>query len=148
MARQASAMKKAGSTRTRMSDEHKAALAEGRDQGRAVRRYLEALEDNRPKRGRKRTKESVLRRLNAVEQQLDSADPLSRLHLIQECQDLQRELAAMDGDGADMTELEEAFVASAGPYGARRGITYAAWRAAGVPPAVLRTAGIARTRPS
>ena len=27
-----------------MSDSHKAALAEGREQGRAVRRYLEALE--------------------------------------------------------------------------------------------------------
>src|SRR5689334_9539098 len=37
-----------------MSDEHKAALAEGRAQGRAVRLYLEALEANKPKRGRKR----------------------------------------------------------------------------------------------
>ncbi|MDQ1502388.1 MAG: hypothetical protein QOD57_115, partial [Actinomycetota bacterium] len=37
-----------------MSDEHKQALAEGRDQGRGVRLYLEALEKNRPKRGRKR----------------------------------------------------------------------------------------------
>jgi hypothetical protein len=27
-----------------MSDQHKAALAEGRNQGRAVRNYLEALE--------------------------------------------------------------------------------------------------------
>ena len=43
-----------------MSDEHKAALAEGRNQGRAVRNYLEALDQNRPKRGRKRTTESVL----------------------------------------------------------------------------------------
>ena len=38
-----------------MSDEHKAALAEGRAQGRAVRAYLEALEANKPRRGRKRT---------------------------------------------------------------------------------------------
>ena len=35
-----------------MSEEHKAALAEGREQGRVVRRYLEALESQRPKRGR------------------------------------------------------------------------------------------------
>ena len=35
-------------TRT-MSDEHKAALAEGRAQGRAVRLYLEAIEANKPK---------------------------------------------------------------------------------------------------
>ena len=42
-----------------MSDEHKAALAEGREQGRVVRRYLEALESSRPKRGRRRTPETI-----------------------------------------------------------------------------------------
>jgi hypothetical protein len=42
-----------------MSDEHKAALAEGRNQGRAVRRYLEALDAHKPRRGRKRTTESM-----------------------------------------------------------------------------------------
>jgi len=33
-----------------MSAGHKAALAAGREEGRAVRRYLEVLEANRPKR--------------------------------------------------------------------------------------------------
>ena len=47
-------------TRT-MSDDHKAALAEGRAQGRAVSRYLEALAANKPKRGRKRTGSRVER---------------------------------------------------------------------------------------
>ncbi len=42
-----------------MSAEHKAALAKGREEGRAVRRYLEALEEQRPRRGRKRTPESI-----------------------------------------------------------------------------------------
>ena len=42
-----------------MSNEHKQALAEGREQGRGVRLYLEALEKNRPKRGRKRTSDSI-----------------------------------------------------------------------------------------
>ena len=32
-----------------MTDQHKAALAEGRNQGRAVRNYLEALEAHKPK---------------------------------------------------------------------------------------------------
>ena len=41
-------------TRT-MTAQHKAALAEGRSEGRAVKSYLEALEKNRPRRGRKRT---------------------------------------------------------------------------------------------
>jgi hypothetical protein len=61
-----------------MSDEHKAALAEGREQGRAVRRYLEALESYRPKRGRKRTQESITKRLADIEARLDAnPDPLS-----------------------------------------------------------------------
>jgi len=34
--------------RSPMSNEHKQALAEGREQGRGVRLYLEALEKNRP----------------------------------------------------------------------------------------------------
>ena len=46
-----------------MSDDHKAALAAGRNEGRAVRRYLEALEAHKPKRGRKRTPESIEKRL-------------------------------------------------------------------------------------
>ncbi|GIU89637.1 MAG: hypothetical protein KatS3mg010_0736 [Acidimicrobiia bacterium] len=53
-----------------MSDDHKAALAEGRNQSRAVSRYLDALEANRPKRGRKRTADSVKKRLAAVEAEL------------------------------------------------------------------------------
>jgi hypothetical protein len=136
---------KAAARRTGMSDRHKAALAEGREQGRAVRRYLEALEQNRPKRGRKRTRESVERRLAAVEEQLAAAEPLGRLHLIQERIDLQEELSGMTGDGVDLGALEDAFVKAAPGYGARRGITYSAWRAAGVPPAVLRRAGIGRS---
>lgn len=136
---------KAAARRTGMSDRHKAALAEGREQGRAVRRYLEALEQNRPKRGRKRTRESVERRLAAVEERLADAEPLGRLHLIQERIDLQEELSGMSGDGVDLGALEDAFVKAAPGYGARRGITYSAWRAAGVSPAVLRRAGIGRS---
>jgi len=126
-----------------MSATHKAALAEGREQGRAVRRYLEALEAHRPKRGRKRTPESVQKRLSALEIQMASADPLSRLHLAQERMDLERELAGFD-QGAELDQLEKEFLSSASPYGQRKGITYAAWRAAGVDPSVLRKAGIRR----
>ena len=41
-----------------MSDQHKEALATGRNQSRAVKAYLAALKSNKPKRGRKRTAES------------------------------------------------------------------------------------------
>ena len=126
-----------------MSESHKAALAEGREQGRAVRRYLEALEAHKPKRGRKRTSESVQKRLVTIEDKLPDADPLSRLQLVQERLDLQRELAAADTT-IDLSTLEDEFVAAAGPYGQRKGISYAAWREAGVDPSVLRKAGIRR----
>ncbi|HEX2273314.1 MAG TPA: hypothetical protein VHG90_05535 [Acidimicrobiales bacterium] len=126
-----------------MSESHKAALAEGREQGRAVRRYLEALEAHKPKRGRKRTPESIQKRLSAIEEQLPTADPLTRVHLVQERMNLESELAAGD-NAVDIAALEEGFVAAAGPYGQRKGITYAAWREAGVDPGVLRRAGIRR----
>jgi hypothetical protein len=126
-----------------MSDSHKAALAEGREQGRAVRRYLEALEAHRPRRGRKRTPDSMEKRLAAIEDKLPDADPLTRLQLVQERMDLQRQLAAADST-VDLRGLEDEFVKAAPDYSRRKGITYAAWREAGVDPAVLRRAGIRR----
>jgi hypothetical protein len=126
-----------------MSDAHKEALAEGREQGRAVRRYLEALEANKPRRGRKRTPEGIQRRLAAIEERMASADALSRLHLAQERMDLEAELAS-SSDGVDMGALEAAFIKSAGPYSRRKGIGYEAWRAANVEPRVLKAAGIGR----
>jgi hypothetical protein len=126
-----------------MSDAHKEALAEGREQGRAVRRYLEALEANKPRRGRKRTPEGISRRLVAIEEKLATADPLSRLHLAQERMDLEAELASTS-EGVDIGALETAFVKAAGPYSQRKGIGYEAWRAAGVEPRVLKAAGIGR----
>jgi hypothetical protein len=126
-----------------MSAEHKEALALGREQGRAVRRYLEALEAHKPKRGRKRTPDSIQRRLTDIEQKLPTADPLSRLQLVQERMNLQTELASKSAV-VDLSALEKAFVKAAQDYGRRKGITYAAWREAGVDAAVLRQAGIRR----
>ena len=126
-----------------MSDTHKAALAEGREQGRAVRRYLEALEAHKPRRGRKRTPESMAKRLETIEEKLPQADPLTRLQLVQERMDLQHQLEASDST-VDLQELEDEFVKAAADYSRRKGITYAAWREAGIDPAVLRRAGIRR----
>ena len=126
-----------------MTDEHKAALAEGRAQGRAVRAYLDALESHKPKRGRKRTPESMKKRLTAIGAELDGADPMKRLQLIQERMDLEAALARAD-ETIDLTELEDAFVDAAAAYGARKGITYAAWREVGVPASLLKRAGISR----
>ena len=126
-----------------MSAEHKQALAIGREQGRAVRRYLEALEAHRPKRGRKRTPESIQKRLADIESRLETADPLTRLQLVQERMNLENELAAKS-EAVDLSALEAEFVKSAQAYGERKGISYGAWREAGVDASVLKRAGIRR----
>jgi hypothetical protein len=129
-----------------MSEDHKAALAAGRNQGRSVRRYLEALDRHRPKRGRKRTRDSIHRRLERIEEELAGAGPLQRLHLTQERLDLRSELEAMEAT-VDLNGLEAEFVQAAGPYSERKGISWNAWRQLGVDPNVLRRAGIPRGRP-
>ena len=126
-----------------MSEAHKAALAEGRAQGRAVRRYLEALEAHKPKRGRKRTPDSMKKRLDRIGDELQAADPLKRLQLRQERLDLEAELATSTNK-IDLGSLETEFIQSAKPYSGRKGISYFAWREAGVPAATLKAAGISR----
>jgi hypothetical protein len=126
-----------------MSAQHKAALAVGRSEGRAVRNYLEALEAHKPKRGRRRTPESISARLERIEADLDDAEPIKRVDLIQERLNLEAELAAYDNK-KDISELEDAFIEAAAGYSARKGITYAAWREAGVSAATLSAAGVTR----
>ncbi len=127
-----------------MTDEHKAALAIGRAEGRAVRDYLDALRANKPKRGRKRTAESISARLGAIDEQLAEADPLAELKLVQERMDLANELENM-GSGVDLSSLEDEFVNVAAGYSQRQGISYAAWREVGVDASVLKRAGISRS---
>lgn len=140
-----SAPTKSKSTKAAMSVEHKQALAVGREESRAVRRYLEALEAHKPKRGRKRTSEGIEARLRQIDERLPGADPLTRVHLVQERINLENELASKE-EAVDLKGLEDDFVTAAKAYGERKGLSYAAWRAAGVDPTVLRRAGVPRTR--
>lgn len=126
-----------------MSDEHKAALRAGRDETRAVRRYLDAVASTKPKRGRKRTPDSIMKRLSTIEQELPSAGALKALHMRQERIDLQAELTASD-EKVDIADIEKAFVTAARGYGERKGISYQVWREAGVSAEVLKKAGIGR----
>jgi len=128
---------------TKMTAEHKKALAEGRAEGRAVKAYLDALEQQRPRRGRKRTPDSIKKRLAAIEKELADATSLARLQLVQERRDLETELAGMDTT-VDLTKLEAEFVKVAKAYSARKGIEYASWRELGVAADVLKKAGVTR----
>jgi len=107
-----------------MDATHKAKLAQGRADARAVKAYLEFLENNKPKRGRRRTAESITKRLAAIETELESASALARLNLFQEQTDLQVELEAM-GQKVDS-----------------KGIQRAAFRQMGIDAQTLREAGV------
>lgn len=126
-----------------MSDEHKAALAKGRMEGRVVRDYLEGLRATKPKRGRKRTPDTIKKRLDTIESELASASPLDELLLVQERRDLEAELAAKS-NAIDMDALEAEFVGVAASYSESKAISYASWRDVGVPASTLKRAGISR----
>lgn len=126
-----------------MSEEHKAALAEGRRLGHAVREYLEALERHKPKRGRKRTPESIETQLERINEQIPRADATNKLQLIQRRLDLEKALADLE-DKPDLSELESKFIEVAKAYSEHKGISYAAWRELGVEASVLKAAGITR----
>lgn len=129
-----------------MTAAHKAALAQGREETRIVKAYLEALESVAPKkRGRKRSKDSINKRLSNIAKTLPEASALNRLQLIQEKTNLEQELASQDSpSSASLDATRKAFVKVAKSYGARKGITYSTWRAAGVDAATLKDAGIER----
>jgi uncharacterized protein YicC (UPF0701 family) len=129
--------------KTPMTDEHKEALARGRAEGKAVRDYLEALRANKPRRGRKRTPESINRRITAIDSEIINADPLTELKLVEERRRLLDDLTTI-GNKVDVDQLEKAFVAVAKSYGERQGISYASWREVGVEARVLRSAGLGR----
>ncbi len=108
-----------------------------------MRRYLVALEQNKPRRGRQVSVDSLKARLADVEQKIADADALQRVHLIQERRDLEHRIEARSAEsGDDLPTLEAAFIEVAAEYGERKGIDYATWREAGVPADVLQKAGI------
>ncbi|MCY3786684.1 MAG: hypothetical protein OXG47_08190 [bacterium] len=128
--------------RTReVTPEHKAAMIQGRTETRVVRQYLEALGGAKQSGGRRRSKETLEKKLASVEQALGSADPVTHLQLVQERIDLEKAIEAAE-QSVDIAELENEFVQIAASYSERKGISYQAWREVGVEVRVLRAAGV------
>ncbi len=126
-----------------MSDEHRAALKRGRQEAAAIRRYLEAVASRKP--GRPVTADSLNKRLEKIEQQIqEEGNPLKAVELEQRRLDAREQLGNLQ-DAPDVDELEKDFVKHAKSYAERKGISYAAWRAGGVPAATLKKAGISRS---
>ena len=112
----------------------------------AVRDYLKALEQNAPRRGRRRPPESVERQLAVLEGEMEGTSVTKRLDLIQQRIDLEADLETLQQAGSvDLSALEAGFATHAAAYGGRRGISYAAWREVGVSSATLKSAGIRRS---
>lgn len=128
-----------------MTEAHKAALAAGRAQGLAVKNYLEGLEVTKPKRGRKRTPDTIQMQIEGIDAIIDSVPVVTRLTLIQKRMDLVKDHEALSGPGVDIETLEAEFVKIAAAYSKAKGISYNAWREIGVDPAVLKKAGIPRS---
>ncbi len=112
----------------------------------AIRDYLKALEQNAPRRGRKRTPDGIRRKLALVTTEIEKATITRQLDLVQQRIDLEAELETLEQAGSiDLSVLEANFVDHAAAYGGRRGISYAAWREVGVSAATLKAAGIRRS---
>ena len=126
-----------------MTDDHKKALEEGRTWGRAIGDYLDALAAHKPKRGRKRTPETVERQMQEIDDAVGSAMGTARVEMVQRRRDLEVELASLSAQ-VDITLLEAGFVQYGKDYAARKGISFAAFREVGVPAEVLEKAGITR----
>ncbi len=137
------ATKKSSPKTSTMSASHKNALANGRTEGRVIREYLEIVEAIKPKRGRRRTPESITKRLAVIATELKTADPVTKVRLIQERLNLRTELAGMKTK-TEVGTAEARFIKVARSFSVRNEITYDAWREFGVTPAVLKRAGIER----
>ena len=128
----------------KMTDEHKAALAKGRRQARAVKNYLSALEQDGRSKGRL-DEDALKERIERLDAEIEDEEaPAKRVELIQKRLDYEQRLEALK-DSPDMDELESEFVDAVKEYSERKGISYMAWREAGVPAAVLRDAGMPRS---
>jgi len=129
-----------------MSPEHKAALVQGRKEAKIVKTYLDALGSRKP--GRPVTKDTVEKRLASIDTKLkEESDALRRLDLHQRKIEAQNSLSSIS-ETVDLTALEKEFTNVVKDYAERKGISYAAWRGAGVSAETLKKAGIARTRRS
>lgn len=128
-----------------VSPEHKEAMAKGRRAATAVGAYIEALGTAKPARRRHLTPDQIEEQLVAARAAVGDESGTRKLAAAQHVVDLERRLVEATIPGPDFDALEAAFVEWAPYYAASKGISYAAFRATGVPAAVLKRAGISRS---
>jgi hypothetical protein len=132
--------------RRTLTPSHKRALSEGRTLSATVNRYLEAVRTPK-RRGRKVSKATLERRLENARTQFKSGAGVEKLLAAQEIRDLRARIKRLEATAeVDLKSLEASFVKIAKKFSENRGVTYGAWRDAGVPAQVLKQAGVKRTR--
>lgn len=124
-----------------MSDDHKVKIAETRELGRIVSRYLDGLAVTKPKRGRKVTPEALQEKLEKIEYDLPTAKPIDRLNLLQLQKDILQQLEEKAPE-VDMEALEKEFVRVGKNYAHKKKIARSTFLEVGVPAEVLKAAGI------
>lgn len=144
-ARAAKAPRAAKTEKRTISADHKAKLAQGRNEARVVSKYLEAVGAGKGKRGRKRTPESISMQIAKINHEIGEASAMRRLELTQRRADLNVERNRLLAR-VDLAGVEKDFVKVAKSFAVRTGINYSAFRSVGVPADVLKRAGIGRTR--
>src|SRR5260370_1453324 len=80
----------------------------------------------------RRKRDTSPERIEELEAQLQDANPIQRLSLLQTIRDLEAEAAAED-DPRQAEVIGRDFVRQAKAYSQAKGIEYATWREAGVP---------------
>ncbi len=126
-----------------LSPEHKKAMSEGRAQSKAINRYLEFLEESKPRRGRRRDLSRIHEQIASIDAVLPEAHGLRKVDLMQQRADLAGELERNRGLD-DRDQLEADFVKYAAAYSERKGISYKTWLAFGVPTTILDKCNIGR----
>lgn len=106
-----------------------------RQETKAVDEYLSALTPGRGGYRPRRTPQELQVEIDAEK------NPIRKLALVQQRLNIEN---ALNGKVLKMEELTESFVAVAASFAKRKGISYAAWREMGVPPKILKEAGITK----
>lgn len=124
-----------------LSQDHLDSLAKGRRASPAIRSYLAAVTNKRPRGRKPRPADQVI---PEIEKQIaDETDPLTLVKLHSQLRK-EQERASIEAYEVDGQALEDGFVEYAAWYSTQHGITYADWRMVGVPAAVLKRAGVPR----
>lgn len=125
-----------------MTESHRLALKVGRERGQIVRRYLQAIESAKPRRGRPITPEGLRKSIEKIDADLATEkDPLRKLDLVQSKIKKQKDLEELESP-IDMVALENEFIGVAKDYNDSKDLSSEAWLELGVPREVLRRAGI------